>query len=87
MKKVMHILILSCKKAAELIDKKTVVQLSRKEKLQLQMHIAICEGCEVYQKQSKIIGELISKHFGENQIEKVTEVKNYELKKAINLKL
>ena len=78
---------LSCKKAAELIDKKSIVKLSRREKLKLQMHLAICEGCEVYQKQSKLIGELITKHFGDLEEEKAPQVKNEELKKKISSKL
>ncbi len=78
---------LSCKKAAELIDKKSVVKLSRREKMQLKLHLSICEGCEVYQKQSKFIGELITKHFGGLEEEKAPQVKNEELKNNISSKL
>ena len=55
MKKVKPLIMLSCKKAAELIDKKSVTSLTLKEKLQLQMHNAICDGCLAYEKQSKLI--------------------------------
>ncbi len=78
---------LSCKKAAELIDKKSVVKLSRGEKMQLKLHLSICEGCEIYQKQSKIIGNLIARHFGESQESEVTQKKNEELKERIKSKL
>ncbi len=62
MKKVKPLIMLSCKKAAELIDKKSVAFLTLKEKLQLQMHNAICDGCLAYEKQSKLIDEMLVKH-------------------------
>ena len=57
MKKEKPLIMLSCKKAAELIDKKSVTSLTLKEKLLLQMHNAICDGCLAYEKQSKTCQE------------------------------
>ena len=55
MKKLMHILFLSCLKATELIEKKFHVKLSFKEKLQLYMHKMMCDACSLYEKQSAVL--------------------------------
>ena len=54
MKKLMNILMLSCKKATELLEKRSVVKLSIKEKIQLKMHTNMCKVCHAYENQSKI---------------------------------
>ncbi len=60
MKKLMHILFLSCLKATELIEKKFHFELSVKEKLQLKMHKMMCNACVNYEKQSTFIEKNIS---------------------------
>lgn len=55
MKKLIHILFLSCLKATELIEKKLNFKLSFKEKLQLKAHKMICNACRNYEKQSVLI--------------------------------
>lgn len=77
MKKIMHILFLSCLKATELIEKKFHFKLSFKEKLQLKVHKMMCEACSQYEKQSAILESGISKSLK-------TEPKNIELQ---NLKM
>ena len=61
MKKMMNILMLSCKKATELIEKRLVTKLSAIEKIQLKMHTAVCSQCSTYEKQSDIIEKSIAK--------------------------
>jgi len=51
----MHILFLSCLKATELIEKKLLIKLSFKEKIQLSVHKAMCDACTNYEKQSTLI--------------------------------
>ena len=80
----MNTFMLSCKKASELIDKKSIIKLSMKENVILHMHTAMCDGCKAYQKQSKILDELLHKHIHEN---KVPEIINNELKQQIISKL
>jgi len=67
MKHIMHILMLSCLKATELIEKRFHVKLSFKERLQLRMHLMMCEKCTRYEKQSafleKGIQNLANTHF------------------------
>ncbi len=60
MKKIMHLLFLSCLKATELIEKKFHFKLSVKEKLQLRMHKMMCKACTQYEKDSAMIEKGIS---------------------------
>ncbi len=55
MKKIVHILFISCLKATELIEKKFHFKLSIREKLQLKLHKMMCEACTKYEKHSDII--------------------------------
>jgi len=55
MKKLMHILFLSCLKATELIEKKLHFKLSAQEKLQLKVHKMMCRACTNYEKQNVLI--------------------------------
>jgi hypothetical protein len=59
MKKIMHLLMLSCKKATELIEKKSLVGLSFRENFQLRIHKSMCDACSAYEKQSLKIDELL----------------------------
>jgi hypothetical protein len=61
MKKLMHILFLSCLKATELVEKKFHFKLSVKERLQLKMHKMMCTACTNYEKHSRLIEKGISK--------------------------
>ena len=76
---------LSCKKATELIEKKLLVNISFKEKVQLKMHKSFCDACTAYEKQSRLIDKLLNMH---NNVEKdgsenISVVENEELKKRI----
>lgn len=55
MKKLMHILFLSCLRASELIEKKFHIKLSVRERIQLRLHKMMCSACTLYDKQSTII--------------------------------
>lgn len=59
MKKLMHIVMLSCNKATLLIEKSHAGPLSFVERMKLKMHIAICDKCAGYQKQSLIIENVL----------------------------
>jgi hypothetical protein len=74
MKKIMHILFLSCLKATELIEKKLHFKLSTTEKLQLKVHKMMCDACTNYEEQNIIIEKAIEnqekkeEQFAENKI-------------------
>ena len=80
----MQWLMLSCRKATELIEKKLLTKLSFREKAQLKLHKSFCDACTVYEKQSKLIDRLLSKHINkEEDIKSDAIVENEELKKRI----
>ena len=83
MKKLMHILFLSCLKATELIEKKLHFKLSFTEKLQLKMHKSMCDACTRYERQSIILDKGLSSLKGGERDEKELE----QLKKIIIKKL
>ncbi len=61
MKKLMHILFLSCLKATELIEKKLSYKLNKKEEMQLKAHKMMCSACTNYEKQSQLIDKGLKK--------------------------
>lgn len=63
MKRIMNWLMLSCRKATELIEKRTVTKLSLAEKMQLGLHTSMCSGCKAYQQQSGIMDKWLTNHF------------------------
>jgi len=69
MKKFMHILFLSCLKATELIEKKLLVRLSFKEKVQLSAHKAMCDACTNYEKNSILIDKAMKKKVEQDEMQ------------------
>lgn len=59
MKKLMNIIVLSCRKATFLIEKSHNEPLSFLDKVQLSMHLRICDKCAGYQKQSLLIEKVL----------------------------
>lgn len=59
MKKLMNLMVLSCHKATFLIEKSYDKPLSFIDKLQLSIHLKICDKCAGYQKQSLLIERVI----------------------------
>lgn len=55
MNKLMQKMMLSCKKATELIDKKIHSGINREEKVKLYFHTMMCSACTNYEKQGYII--------------------------------
>lgn len=65
----MHSMLLSCQTATMLMEMKEARPLGFIKDKQLQMHVAICAGCRIYQKQTVLISRLLQKKFTEeNQI-------------------
>ena len=82
MKKLMHLFMLSCKKASALIDKKSVIKLSLKENIMLTMHKSMCDACTAYGKQSKLLDKFLHNHI-HNSEENITVTENNKLKEKI----
>jgi hypothetical protein len=83
MKKIMYMIMLSCKKATELIEKRALVRLSSKEKIQLHLHKTMCDACTAYQKQSKKIDELLERYIHTSDFNNSGSYQNQELKERI----
>jgi len=52
----------TCKKATELIEKRSILILSWKENIQFKVHTKMCDTCTNYQKQSKEIDVILEKY-------------------------
>lgn len=83
MKKIMNWLVLSCKKATTLIEKKLLVKLSFREEVQLKLHKSMCNACTAYEKQSKKMDEIFHKHINEDGKEIRGIIQNEDLKERI----
>jgi hypothetical protein len=55
----METLMLSCRKAGELIERRTAQPLRPVERMQSWMHLRACDGCSIYKKQSELIDRLL----------------------------
>ena len=81
MKKLMNYLMLSCKKASELIDRKFIFGLNWKENIQLKLHTKMCNACTNYQKQSKAIDGILENYVQDE--EAIPLLENKQLKESI----
>ncbi len=81
MKTLMHIFVLSCKKATLLIEKKQAGPLNPLLRLQLFVHLKICDGCLNYEKQSRVIETLLKNDY--NTLEKLPGLQLSEKSKAL----
>lgn len=55
----MNLLMISCKKSTELMEKRISFSLSLSEKIQLNIHKQLCTYCRRYEKQSIFIEKLL----------------------------
>jgi hypothetical protein len=55
----MNWFMLSCRKATELTEKKSLTGLRGTEKFQLYMHTSMCDACSLYYKQSHFIDKVL----------------------------
>ena len=83
MNTVMRILLRPCKKTTELIDKQMFTPLTIKEKIQLQAHKAMCQTCNAYESQSKLIQDLIGKWFATDSNKKPSKLDEEKKNKII----
>ncbi|WP_282778434.1 hypothetical protein [Phaeodactylibacter xiamenensis] len=77
-------LMISCKKATELTEKKLLGSISAMESLQLFMHRALCKACRRYGVQSREIDAFLKDHYNNfNPDEQADEADNEALKQKI----
>lgn len=75
---------LSCKTASLLIEKKSIVGLSFKERIQLGMHKLVCDACRAFEKQNKYIDEWFQKFYFNPASAQNKHILNNSLKEKIN---
>jgi hypothetical protein len=68
MKNIMNSLLLSCKKASGLIEKKLHFPLNPIEKVQLFVHTNMCDACQKYQRESVEMDALLDTHITSESI-------------------
>lgn len=78
----MHIMILSCKKATELIEKKLSFGLNFRERIQLSIHKSMCEACSEYENQSLIIEKGIENMHHDHEFDDLDKFKQQILEKT-----
>lgn len=74
---------LSCKKATELVEKKSLVGLSLRENMRLHIHSSMCDGCTAYQKQSLLIDKILYDHLQGDESDVIPEIENNGLKERL----
>ena len=77
MKRLMTYLMLSCRKATELIEKKASFSLNPIENMQLFLHTSMCSACRSYEKQSRFLDKCLCHLFDptEDQSENIPPTK------------
>jgi hypothetical protein len=61
MKKKSNLVMVSCKKASELIEQKQVQTLSLPEKIRLSIHTKLCKQCKKFEKVSQLFDRAFQK--------------------------
>jgi hypothetical protein len=56
----MNTLMLSCRKATDLMERASMRPLPMGDRMRLWMHLKVCDGCRAFGKQSKIIDDLLA---------------------------
>lgn len=90
MKKLMNIIVLSCRKATFLVEKGHTDPLSLLDKMQLNMHLKICDKCSTYRKQSMFIEQEIKNNRPEFSVSpeiKLSDMSKSRMQKAIEQNL
>lgn len=87
MKKLMNLIVLSCQKATFLIEKSHDKPLSFLDRMQLSMHLKICDKCAGYQKQSLLIDSVLknnAKNFSNPASFKLSDTSKKRIQKAMD---
>ena len=77
-KTIVHIIMLSCRKATELIEKKLHTRLSRRERVQLKWHKSICDACTLYEKQVVFIEKTLQDDLAKAPVEQAFPAREIE---------
>lgn len=56
----MNSLMLSCRKATELVERASMEPLPMSDRMRLWMHLKVCHGCRAFEKQGRAIDQLMA---------------------------
>ncbi|MDO6437951.1 hypothetical protein Q4534_11055 [Cyclobacterium sp. 1_MG-2023] len=70
LEKIMSQLLLSCKEATFLIEKKMVSPLTFTQRLRLGVHLKLCKVCSAYESQSETMNKALEKWVKEGALSK-----------------
>lgn len=76
-------MVISCKKAAYLVDKSSVETLNKHEKFALKLHTFMCKFCKNYQRDAQKLDEFLKKHFKSKSDQGLTDTEKAQIKKGI----
>ena len=74
-------MMISCKKAGELIEKKLSRRISPIEKIELAIHTTVCNACRSYEKQSQLINDALTHNYSSLEEKAPDHLKKKLLKK------
>lgn len=57
----MNMIMLSCRKATGLMEKKTMIDLKASTRFQLFLHTRMCDACKLYERQSQFLDRILRK--------------------------
>ena len=77
-----HFFVLSCQKATYLLEKRSHGKLNFIERTQLKMHLSICGHCARYEREAKLIDQVIRKVIKEQNEKELNLFTETELKQA-----
>jgi len=75
--------IYNCKQATLLIEKRQIRKLSFRESIELRIHLAGCSMCQLYNKQSQIINQMVLQLFHDTQLQVSTLTLDENFKKEL----
>ncbi|MES3018694.1 MAG: hypothetical protein V4721_12980 [Bacteroidota bacterium] len=81
-----HQILYDCKNATFLLEKKSDVRLSVKESFELNLHLASCSICRLYQFQTARISVMIKQILSNREINQLDKQFKAELQECINTK-
>ena len=75
--------IYNCKQATLLIEKRQIRKLSFRESIELRIHLAGCSMCQLYNKQSQIIHQMVLQLFHDSELQVSTLSLDEDFKKEL----
>lgn len=86
LKKILHTIFLPCSEATLLMEKRNSQMISSTENRRLNLHIAICKWCKVYNEKFKLLDQIFQKTLAEKETE-MSEAEIQDFKNKIIEKL